>query len=78
MCLFMDPFLHATNIYGVCLLCPRHWRIEISLVLTPQEVVVKWGSQASRQIITRQEESNHGRRKGIGPGELSGKAFKEA
>lgn len=41
MCLFTDSFLHAANIYGVCLVCPRHWKIEINLVLTPQEVVVK-------------------------------------
>lgn len=33
-CLFTDPFIHATNSYWECLLCPRHWSTGMSSVLS--------------------------------------------
>lgn len=62
MLLFIHPFIHSASIYWEFLLCPRHGGIELSAVLTPQEVMSNGGTQASRQTLTRQEEKSHGRR----------------
>lgn len=78
MLLFIDPFIHSANIYWEFLLCPRHGGIELSAVLTPQEVMSNGGTQASRQTLTRQEEKSHGRSKDIGLWVPRGKALKEA